>query len=64
MTIAAGKRKTVTITLNATGRRLLARFHRLPAHLVVQLIGAGGKRTTAAAQTVTITPPHKRKHKH
>ena len=56
VTIAAGKRKTVTIVLNATGRRLLAHFHRLPAHLVVVLIGNGGKKTTATAQTVTITP--------
>ncbi|MCW3032381.1 MAG: hypothetical protein JWM60_726 [Solirubrobacterales bacterium] len=65
VTIPAGKRKTVTIALNATGRRLLARFRRLPTHVVVQLIGPGAKRTTVTAQNVTVQPlaqKHKRKH--
>jgi hypothetical protein len=50
--IAAGKTATATVTLNATGRRLLARFHRLPVRLRIAV--AGQKRSTT--RNVTVRP--------
>ena len=47
-TIAAGARKTLTLQLSQAGRRLLARFHRVPARLRVRL-GS----TTAATAALT-----------
>ena len=44
-TIAAGARKTLTLRLSRTGRRLLTRFHRVPARLRVRL----GSATVATA---------------
>jgi hypothetical protein len=61
LTIAAGSKVKVTISLNATGRRLLAHFHRLPAHLSTTLTGASP--AVVIAQNLTITPPRKKKHK-
>ncbi|MEA2457455.1 MAG: Glucodextranase, domain [Thermoleophilaceae bacterium] len=45
--LAAGNTKTVTVKLNATGRKLLKRFKRLPAKLTVAL--ASAKPLTASA---------------
>ncbi len=59
LTIPAGQRVTVAIALNATGKRLLARFGRLPVHLSVVLVSAG-HRSTVIAQNLTVKPPHKR----
>ena len=63
-TIAAGKTSKLTIKLNATGRRLLARFGRLPARLSVTSLSQGA-RSTVLTRTVTIKPaPRRRKHGH
>jgi hypothetical protein len=51
--VGAGQHRTVTATLNATGRRLLARLHRLPARLSVRgtIVGA----LTAPLLSATVT---------
>jgi hypothetical protein len=53
--IAAGKTSTVTVTLNATGRRLLARRHRLPVRLRVAVSGR-----TVTTRSLTVKPARKR----
>jgi Glucodextranase, domain B len=64
VTIAAGARVKLAVSLNATGRKLLAHFGKLPAHLSAVLIGTPS--TTIVAQNLTIKPAAKRhgKHKH
>ena len=59
VTIPAGSRRTITIKLNATGRALLARFHRLPAHLAVMQTGSSGRESSVASQTLTIIAKHR-----
>ena len=51
-----GKSATVTLKLNATGRALLKRFHKLKVRIVVKV---GGKIISSA--TVTITEPTEKK---
>jgi len=65
LTIPAGQRVTVAIELNATGKRLLARFGRLPVHLSVVLVTAG-HRAAIIAQNLTVKPPrkHHKRHRH
>jgi hypothetical protein len=63
LTIPAGQKVTITLTLNATGSSLLARFGRLPVHLSVVLVSAG-HRSTVIAQNLTVTPHHKAKRHH
>ncbi len=63
ITLAAGKSATITIALNGTGRRLLARFHRLPVKALVQLIPTAGKNKNVSSATLTITPAHRKKKK-
>jgi hypothetical protein len=62
-TIAVGHAKTVGVGLNGTGKRLLARFKRLPARLRITAKGADGKRTTIATRTITFKPPKPKKQK-
>jgi hypothetical protein len=62
LVIPAGRQIKVALKLNATGRRLLARFGKLPAHLTAVLEGEGGHHTIVA-QNLTIRPK-RRKHKH
>jgi hypothetical protein len=57
--VGAGGRKTVYVALNATGRRLLARFHRLPATLKVTLKSAG-KSSLVSKRALVIRPPAKK----
>jgi Glucodextranase, domain B len=59
VTIAAGHRLTITITLNATGRRLLKRFGKLPVHLSVTSTSQGAKATVIAQNLVIKPPPRK-----
>lgn len=61
VTIPAGKTVTVTVNLNATGRKLLARYHKLPVHLTAVLV-TGRQRTTVIAQNLTVKPKKKKKH--
>jgi hypothetical protein len=49
--LAAGTTKVVSVPLNANGKKLLARFGKLPARLVVTLRGA--KPTTVKRAKVT-----------
>jgi Glucodextranase, domain B len=51
--IQAGATKTVTVKLNASGRKLLKRFKRLPVQLQVKL-SSGAKPTTVATKKLTI----------
>jgi hypothetical protein len=51
--IPAGQRVRIAIALNATGRRLLARFGRLPMHLRVVLV-SDGHRSTVTSRNLTI----------
>jgi PKD domain len=55
--VRGGATRTISIALNATGRRLLARFHRVPATLTIALNGARG---FAANAKVTVTPKQRR----
>jgi hypothetical protein len=54
-TLSAGATKTVSIKLNATGRKLLARFHKLTVHLTVRI---GGK--TVKSLTVVVRASKKK----
>jgi hypothetical protein len=54
VTIPAGRRVTVTLKPNATGRSLLARFKKLPA-----LLTASSGTGRLFSQTLTIKPPRR-----
>jgi hypothetical protein len=56
--IPAGRQVKITVALNGTGKRLLARFGHLPVHLQVVLVSAG-QRSTIVARNLTI---HRRSH--
>ena len=62
LTLSAGQSRIVKISLNGTGRRLLASRRTLSATLdVAQLLGGGRSRTIS--QTVTFkAPKHKKPH--
>jgi hypothetical protein len=53
--IPAGASRTITISLNATGRRLQARFARLPAKLGLSLLAGNGQ--ARVTRTLQITFP-------
>lgn len=57
-TLAAGRSMTVHLRLNRTGRRLLARFHKLPVKVTVTQVG---KPKPISTRKLTI---HLRKPKH
>jgi hypothetical protein len=59
VTIPAGSTKAIIIPLNAQGRRLLTRFHKLPVTLTVSLI-RNGQTTVALKRKLTIK--EKKKH--
>jgi hypothetical protein len=52
-TIEAGQKVTLEIPLNALGKRLLARFHRLPVRVTAVLV-EGAKKTTILSQDLTV----------
>jgi hypothetical protein len=67
--IPAGQRVRVVIALNATGKRLLARFGQLPVRLRVVLV-SGGRQSTVVTRDLTIhrrsravKARHKRRHR-
>lgn len=64
ITLKAGQRITVSLGLNGTGRRLLARFHRLPVTLKGSLVPAAGKPTAILNTRLTVKPKPKPKHHH
>ncbi len=53
-TLGPAKTTRVTIQLNATGRRLLARFGKLPVRVTISLNAAAGHATTVATRTLTV----------
>jgi hypothetical protein len=63
LTIAAGRRIAIAIPLNAVGKRLLARFARLPVHLSVILLRAG-QHSTILTQNLTVKPHRKPRKRH
>ncbi len=64
LSIPAGLRVNVSVKLDATGRKLLARFGKIPARLSTILsASAGAPAETVVAQNVTITPVKKPKKK-
>jgi hypothetical protein len=63
VTIPAGQTVGVTVNLNANGRKLLARYRRLPVHLSAVLV-AGTTKSTVIAQNLTVKPKPKKKPKH
>ena len=58
MTLSAGTTQTLTLTLNATGQALLAKFGKLTA---IVTVSSGGK--TIDTATVTVKRPQSRKRK-
>ncbi len=52
--VPAGQRRTVTVALNATGKRLLARLHRLAARLSVSGTVVGALSAQLRSATVTL----------
>lgn len=54
-TIKAGQKVKLTLTLNALGRRLLKRFHKLPVHLSVVLV-TGTRKAAVIAKNLTVKP--------
>ncbi len=67
LTIPAGQKVTISIQLDATGKRLLAKFGALPVHLSVMQLSAG-HRLTVVAQNLIVKqhrkPRHHRRHHH
>ena len=61
--IPAGQQVKVALKLNSIGRRLLAHFGKVPAHLTAILEGEG-RRSTVIAQNLTIKPKPKKHKKH
>lgn len=62
VTIPAGETVGVTIGLNGTGKRLLARYHRLPVHLSAVLV-SGTTRSTVISQNLVVQPKSKHRPK-
>ncbi len=64
-TIPAGARRTVSIALNGTGRRLLGRFHKLPVTLIVTFSNTtSGKASVLMKRTLVIKPAKKKRRHH
>jgi hypothetical protein len=61
VTLAGGKVKVVTVRLNATGRRLEARFKRLPVTLTVYVTEQGHRKLVKRVRLVLAPRP---RHKH
>ena len=61
--IPAGKKTTLVLGLNRTGRSLLARFHSLPVRLTGTLVAPGGGKSAFLGKKLTVKPaPKPRKH--
>jgi hypothetical protein len=64
--LSAGQTESVLVSLNSTGRKLLARFHTLPLRLQVIFTNPpSGRATVIARRTLSVKakPRHKRHHK-
>jgi hypothetical protein len=62
--LSAGQRKTIRLSLNALGRRLLARFGKVPVTMTINLFGASGKTTTVGTYRFVfkLTKHHRKRH--
>ncbi len=62
VSLVAGAEMTVQVRLNATGRKLLARFHKLPVGLTVTLTNAASHNAEVVfRQTVVLKSPKQRR---
>jgi hypothetical protein len=61
--LSPGQRRTVTVSLNATGRRLLARLRRLTVRLSVSGTVVGAIRASLESATLTLTSARISSHK-
>jgi parallel beta-helix repeat protein len=61
-TLSAGQSVSLLVPVNAKGKALLKRFHKLPVKLVVTVNTPTGK-AKLTTRHATIKPAHKRKHK-
>ena len=61
-TLNAGESRTVRLALNSTGKRLLAKRHRLKVRLAITQTLANGKTTAILSRTLTFKKPVKRHH--
>jgi hypothetical protein len=64
-TLSSGQSSVVTVSLNAVGKRLLARFHRLTIKVQVTQIAANGRPIVVANQQLSLRTPaksHKKRH--
>ena len=62
VTLNAGESRTVRISLNGTGKKLLAKRHKLKVRLRVTQTPANGHAATALSQTLTFKKAAKRHH--
>jgi len=60
VTLRAGESRTVRISLNSTGKRLLAKRHKLKVRLRITQTLASGRSTTIRSQTLTFKTAKKR----
>ena len=59
--LQAGQLKTVTVALNATGRRLAARFGKLPVTLLTTTTSSAGSQLRLLSRRLTLTAPRKKR---
>jgi hypothetical protein len=64
VTLTAGESKTVQVSLNRTGRHLLAKLHTLPAKLAITQSLADGTTTKVSSQNLVFKVPRKHGHGH
>jgi hypothetical protein len=64
VTLKAGETRTVRITLNRTGKALLAKRHKLPVRLRVTQTLLNGRASVVLTQTLTFKAPKKKKRHH
>jgi streptogramin lyase len=62
--MTGGQSREVTVSLDSKGRKLLAKFHRLPATLTVTESSGAGKPATVAKSSVTFKYVKRRSQKH
>jgi len=59
--LSGGGSRTVKLSLNGTGRALLARFRTLPAYLTVSEVQTTGSELVVARQRITFRAESKKK---
>jgi hypothetical protein len=64
VTLQAGQVATLKVPLNAIGKRLLRRLHRLPVTVTTSSTGASGQAVRLSSRRLTLTAARKRTHRH